>query len=387
MKYRNLLIISNNFPDKKDEYVGAIFVKEQVKFLTNFFDNVYVISPVAYGVELLRKTQHEDYSINKMHVYFPKYFNFPLFFFYFRDVWLRLEFFAISNFIRKTDLKFDLIHAHFTWPSGAVAAYLKKEFKVPLVITEHTSNTFRRAIEKKDPLFIRAWAESDIIIRVRRDDIPLFSDVGISLDKICYLPNGYDSSSFSTLDLEQSRKKLGLPLDKKILLNVGNLYSEVKGHRYLIEAIGKVVKKRTDVLCVIVGSGKLRNKLEAQIKEAGLEDYVQLVGGKPHTEIPLWINSCDLFVLPSLNEGNPTVLFECLGSGKPFVGTSVGGIPEIIVSDDYGLLVEPKNSNKLAKVILFALDRKWNRDKIIDYSIQFSWEKIATKIVSIYNTV
>lgn len=387
MKHKNILIICNSFPDKEDKYTGSIFVKEQVKFLTNFFDNVYVISPVAYGVELIRKTRHEDYSINKMHVYFPKYFNFPFFFDYFRDAWLHLELVAISNFIRKAGLKFDLIHAHFTWPSGAVAAYLKREFRVPLVITEHASNTFREAIEKKDPFFIRAWEESDIIIRVNSDDITLFSNVGISLDKIYYLPNGYDSSSFSAHDLVQSRKKLGLPLDKKLLLNVGNLYHEVKGHRYLIEAIGEVVKKRTDVLCVIIGSGQLRDKLKEQIKEAGLEAYVKLIGGKPHTEIPLWMNACDLFVLPSLNEANPTVLFECLGSGKPFIGTCVGNIPDIIVSDDYGLLAEPGNSKELAEVILYALVREWDCKKIIDYSISFSWEKITSKIVSIYNTV
>ena len=77
------------------------------------------------------------------------------------------------------------------------------------------------------------------------------------------------------------------------------------------------------------------------------------------------MNACDLFVLPSLNEGNPTVMFEALGCGKPFVGTKVGGVPEVIASDDYGLLVEPADPEDLAEKILVALDREWDREAIL----------------------
>lgn len=84
------------------------------------------------------------------------------------------------------------------------------------------------------------------------------------------------------------------------------------------------------------------------------------------------MNACDLFVLPSLSEGNPTVMFECLGCGKPFIGTKVGGIPEIIVSDDYGLLCEPANSEDLAEKILIALDKEWDEEKIRNYAKQFT---------------
>ena len=73
-----------------------------------------------------------------------------------------------------------------------------------------------------------------------------------------------------------------------------------------------------------------------------------------------------------MGEGNPTVMFECLGCGKPFIGTKVGGIPEIIVSDDYGLLCEPANSEDLAEKILIALDKEWDEEKIRNYAKQFT---------------
>ena len=117
-----------------------------------------------------------------------------------------------------------------------------------------------------------------------------------------------------------------------------------------------------------------------------MQDYVKLIGFVPHDELPTFVNACDLFVLPSLNEGNPTVMFECLGCGKPFIGTKVGGEPEIITSEDYGFLVEPANSKELAEKVLVALDKNWNRECILDYAKQFTWNKISEQIVKVYKT-
>lgn len=91
MNTNNLLIITNNFPDKDNTHIGNIFVKEQIKYLKNYFNEVYVISPLAYGVGYLRKVINEDYEYDNVKVYFPKYFNFPLFYYYFRNLWVSLQ--------------------------------------------------------------------------------------------------------------------------------------------------------------------------------------------------------------------------------------------------------------------------------------------------------
>lgn len=126
MKNKNLLVIANNFPDKYDKNSGGIFVKEQIKYLKKNFKTIYIISPVAYGIEYLRKTGYENYKFDNVCVYFPKYFNFPLFFFHFRSLWTYLENRAIYKLINEMNIKFDLVHAHFTWPSGVSATRLKK---------------------------------------------------------------------------------------------------------------------------------------------------------------------------------------------------------------------------------------------------------------------
>jgi glycosyltransferase involved in cell wall biosynthesis len=387
MKFKNLLLISNSFSDKENKYAGEIFVKEQLNYLKNYFENIYVISPNAYGFEYLRKTRHNDYKFDNVHVFFPRYFNFPLFYFHFRELWVHLEKMAVIKLLEKEKIEFDLIHAHFTWPSGAVAVELKKMFKIQVIITEHTSVTFDRVIERKDPLYIKAWNSCNAIIRVRKNDIPLFDSVGIPLNKVSHIPNGYDDRKFAELDKQACREKLSLPLDKKIILNVGNLYDEVKGHKYLVGAIYEVIKYRKDILCIVVGDGMLKGNIERQIKKLNLENYIRLIGAKPHDEIPLWMNACDIFVLPSLNEGNPTVMFEALGCGKPFVGTKVGGVPEIIINNKLGILVEPEEQEALAKAILQALGREWDEEYIRDYANQFTWENIAEQIMRVYESV
>lgn len=387
MADQNLLVISNSYPNQDDTFVGDIFVKELVTHLSPQFKNIYVISPVALGIERWRGTKHEDYQQGNIKAFFPRYVNIPLFWFFGRPLWERFEARAITSLIERERLEFDLIHAHFTWPSGATAIRLKERYYKPVVITEHTSSTFVRAMESKDRAFITTWKKADGIIRIRERDISLFERVGIPIEKVTAIPNGFDSGKFRPLDPTHCRDMLHLPQDKKIVLNVGNMYDEVKGHKYLVEAMQKIVQKRKDVLCVIVGGGKLLPDIERQISGLSLSDNVILVNKRPHDEIPLWMNACDLFVLPSLNEGNPTVIPEALGCGKPFVGTNVGGIPEIVVSDTYGYLTRPADSDNLASKILSALDREWNGEAILSYAQQYSWAKIAEKTMQTYRKV
>lgn len=387
MSDKNLLVITNNFPNSDGTYVGEIFVKEQLHYLKKYFTTIYVISPVAYGIERHRKTRYENYVFDNVKVYFPKYLNFPIFYDYGRFGWVFLAKNAIFDVIQKENITFDLIHAHFTWPSGVLAGECKKKYHVPLVITEHTSDSFRRAIDNRNYYSVKTWELADAIIRVKGGDIADFGKVGISLQKVRFIPNGFDAQKFYPAGIEECRKKLGLPKEKKIILYVGNFYSEVKGHKYLVESLTEIIQQRNDILVIIVGSGTFKSDVEKQICTLGLGEYMRTVGNKPHTEIPLWMNACDIFVLPSLNECNPTVMFEALGCGKPFVGTKVGGVPEIIISDAYGLLVRPADPKDLAEKILIALDRKWDREAILTYAKQFTWENVAKEIMDVYEQV
>jgi len=386
MSEKNLLVISNSFPNRDNTFVGDIFVKEQIKYLRHYFDNVYVISPVAYGMERLRKTKHFDYQIDNVRIFFPKYINNPLFWHYGRSLWVDLEARAIMSLIEKEELHFDLIHAHFTWPSGAVAVRLKKSLRLPVVITEHTHETLYKAIRERNPYYTNTWRECDAIIRVNKKDISQICRCGVDSSKVYSIANGYDLRKYYPIDKEKACQLLSLPRDLKIVLNISRLYEE-KGQKYLISAINDIVKDRDDIVCYIGGTGPLKDDLEQQIASLNIQRYVKLAGFIPDEQMNLWINAADIFVLPSLGEGNPTIMFECLGCGKPFVGTTVGGVPEVITSDDYGLLVEPADPKDLARKILMALGREWDREAILKYAEQYTWENIVKEIVSVYTEV
>ena len=386
MSENNLLVISNSFPNQDNSFLGDIFVKEQLKYLRLYFDNVYVVSPVAYGLERLRKTEHYDYQFDNVQVFFPKYINNPLFWYYGKFMWIYLEAKSIMSLIEREDLHFDLIHAHFTWPSGAVAVELKKALGIPVIITEHAHITLYKALREKNSYYINTWRDCDAIIRVNKKDVPLIARSGIDLSKIHYIANGYDPKKYHIVDKEKARQSLNLPMDSKIVLNVSRL-SKVKGQKYLISAINDLNKEWDNIHCYIGGTGSLKSDLEQQIASLDIRRCIKLLGFIPDEQMMLWMNACDIFVLPSLGEGNPTVMFEALGCGKPFVGTRVGGVPEVITSDDYGLLVNPADSEDLAKKILTALEREWDREAILRYAQQFTWENIAKEIMGVYTQI
>lgn len=282
--------------------------------------------------------------------------------------------------------EYDIIHVQCSaglgsFPSavtGVLASYLlKKKF----VFTYHNSDIlyrklFKLCLRRANVIFLVSQLQKDLI----QEHYPELAY------KTLIIPNGFDQSKFYVKDQKECRVGLRLPTDKKILLTVGNLL-EVKGHCYLIKAMRLIKSQREDVVCIIVGPGPLKQGLSDQVLSLGLEKDIILTGGKPHDEIPLWMNACDLFVLPSLNEGNPTVLVEALGCGKPFVGTRVGGVPEVISSDEYGLLVEPADPEDLAEKILAALDREWDREAILAYAERYTWENIAKEIMGVYEQV
>jgi glycosyltransferase involved in cell wall biosynthesis len=383
---KNLLVISNDFPNQDNSYVADIFVKEQINYLKNFFDNVYVISPVAMGIEHMRKTNYQDYHYDNVFVYFPKYFNLPFFYSTFQDAWIMLETNAVRTLIETEKLSFDLIHAHFTWPSGAVAVTLKEKFNVPVVITEHTHTTLYNALKRKDQVYIRSWNGCDAIIRVNKKDIPLFINAGIPGNKLFYIANGFDYKKYFPLPMLEARNNLGIDKEKKVILHISRL-SEEKGQKYLIEALSNIVRKRPDVMGYIGGKGPLKAALQAQITAKNCSENIKMIGFVPDDAMMMWMNAADFFVLPSLGEGNPTVMFEAMGCGKPFIGTEVGGVPEIITSDAYGLLVRPADPRDLEAKILMALERTWDRKAILAYAEQFTWEKIAEEIRGVYQKV
>lgn len=119
----------------------------------------------------------------------------------------------------------------------------------------------------------------------------------------------------------------------------------------------------------------------------GLGEKIKLIGFVPDSHVKYWLNSADIFALASLSETGPVVMYEALGSGIPFVGTSTGAVPEVITSQQYGLVCHPKDVDSLADNILTAIDMHWNSNRIKCYAERYTWDNIAKALVKIYNGI
>ncbi len=396
LKDCNLLVISERYPHIKDP-ISSSFVKNQVDCLKDYVKKVYVISLTPYVPRFLSRFAFmdgrgrwdgyaQDYKYNNIEVYFSKPWALPF------DFSRRSRgddgFKSARRVIEKNKLDYDIIHAHFTCSAGYVGAKLKESSGKSLILTVHEDrNWLLNEMASKDGRMLYTWRSCDKIIRVNKSDLNEFKAINIDSSRLAYIPNGFSSRQFSLISKRDARAKLKISADRLVLLNLAAL-EPYKGQEYLIRAMKIVAGARSDIVLYIVGKGSLKGYLQSLIDECGLRERVILAGGdKSGEEIALWMNSCDLFVLPSLSEGNPTVMFEALGCSKPFVGTNVGGIPEIIINEKLGILVEPNDVEGLAKAISKALVMEWDKKYISNYAGQFSWDRICQRICEIYNEI
>ena len=143
------------------------------------------------------------------------------------------------------------------------------------------------------------------------------------------------------------------PAFDTLVLFVGRLV-EHKNLPRLLEALALVVKQRPRVRLLIAGSGPLRDALATQIMQLGLQDHALLLGEQ--SEVPALMEAADLVVLPSLREGLSNVVLEAMALGRAVLSTPVGGIPQAIDNGQHGVLVEPTDTDALARALLTLID-------------------------------
>ncbi|HOO53388.1 MAG TPA: glycosyltransferase family 4 protein [Methanothrix sp.] len=396
MKFENvnLLIISDRYPHENDT-ISSSFVKSQVDCLSGYFKSIYVISLTPLVPKCLsafsfmnprwkRDAFANNYEYGNIKVHFAKHFTLP--FDFSRKKRGDVAFNVVYKIIKNSRIEFDLIHAHFTYPSGYVSAKLKEIYNRPIVLTVHEDrDSFLNEINDRNAVY--TWNNVDKIIRVNKSDLKEFCRSGIDESKLISLPNGVSPKVFKPMDSSSARIALGLPIDKNIILNIANL-EDHKGQRYLIKSMKSILDTHRDVILYIVGQGTLKRHLQLLIDTNDLQNNVILAGGnKPAEELPLWMNACDVFVLPSLSESFGIVQIEAMACGKPVVATINGGSEEIIINDRLGILVEPKDPEALAQAILRALEAEWDAEYIREHAQQFTWDKIADKILNVYREV
>jgi glycosyltransferase involved in cell wall biosynthesis len=387
-----ILVFTSLYPNNVWPHHG-VFVKERMTQVSRLDQcEVKVVAPVPYFPPIKishrwRFSQVRRYEIIEgVEVHHPRFFMIPKVGMALYGLMMFLSVLPLVQKIRK-EFDFDLIDAHYLYPDAFAALLLGLFFKKPVVVSARGTdiNLFTKfpVIRKLIQYTLR---KSDGAIAVSESLKEVMVPLGIPKDKISVITNGVDPKKFYPFSKEQARNKLGLP-DRKIILSVGNLTPN-KGFHLIIKALRLLLDEfhEKELYLVIAGEGEYRQALEGLIRSLGLSEHVRLVGSVPHEELYLWYNAADLFCLASSREGWPNVILESLICGTPVIATSVGGIPEIIRSDEVGILVN-RSEHDIAVGISLALKKTWQFDAITREASKHTWARAGDSVVKLFESV
>jgi glycosyltransferase involved in cell wall biosynthesis len=202
------------------------------------------------------------------------------------------------------------------------------------------------------------------------------------------IPYSISLSRFTRINHDQNkRQELGLSPSDLVVGSVGRLRRE-KGYTILLESASKVKKNISNVKFLIIGDGEQRNMLQQKSEQMGLGKTVIFAGALQDIESVYSV--MDLFVLPSLWEGLPTVILESMACGVAVVATDIPGTQELVQADQTGWLAKAGDPDSLANCIVDALLDTAKKAEIAKKALQevvplFSMEYVASQYEDIYH--
>jgi len=184
------------------------------------------------------------------------------------------------------------------------------------------------------------------------------------------------------------RAELGLPPAAPLIGTISRLVP-IKGLQHLIAAMPEILRRCPEAHLLVAGDGEQRAALEAMTRESGLEARVRFLGYR--RDVAAIAAALDVFVLPSINEGQGRVLVQAMALGKPIVASRVGGVPELLADGDAGWLVPPADPTSLAHAIGTLLQDPRHVAKLGDAARarapRYSTETMLASLARLYREV
>ncbi|MCC8107082.1 MAG: glycosyltransferase family 4 protein [Clostridiales bacterium] len=293
---------------------------------------------------------------------------------------------------------YDIVHTHTPNASVCVRLVCRKLRKngLRVIYTAHGFHFFKGAPLKNWLLYYPVekvcsrW--TDVLITINQEDYDL-AQKKMKAQKVEYVPGvGINLSKFGMgrIDVKSKKEELGIHNASKVILSVGEL-SERKNHITVIKALANLKQKNLlgDVMCLICGTGGLRDELERQTDEHGLHENVRFLGYR--NDIDELCSIADLFVFSSIQEGLPVALMEAMACGLPCVASRIRGVVDLIEDGVGGFLCDPSCdvyfADSIEKLLLDEEARREmgaaNKKRIIDYSS----ENVTADMKAIYSEI
>jgi phosphatidylinositol alpha-1,6-mannosyltransferase len=383
----SLLVLTSTFPKSIDDSTPP-FVFQLCSHLLPHFD-VTVLTPAVRNAPETETLQ--GVKVRRFHYFWPRSLerlaDGAILESLSRSPWLFLqvpflllmELIAAFRLARTT--RPDVIHAHWFVPQGIVAVIVGRVLNIPTVITAHGGDVYGLRGRLLDALRKALASRCEAVTVVSRDMAAKLPEVTSRRgEPPSVMPMGVDTRRFS------AAPERGEDSNQTVLF-VGRL-ARKKGVEYLLRAFPDILARHPDARLVVVGDGPCRGELEALSSQLGLAQRVRFAGAQPPAELPRFYSNSRVFVGPSVvTRGGDTesfglVFVEAMAADCPVVGTSVGGIPDVVIHGRTGLLVEPESPAALATAINGLLDspaeagrmgslaQRWVRRK-------FDWRQVA----------
>ncbi|MGI5915533.1 MAG: glycosyltransferase [Anaerolineae bacterium] len=319
---------------------------------------------------------------------------------------------GVERFAAEEGIRYDLIHSHY-WLSGRSARDLRAIWGVPVIHMFHTLGRMKDRVAEDS-----AQREADERARVEQEIMdfadrivaatPLDRQQMIDLyepqaDRIAVIPCGVNLDLFRPIGRDVARERLGLPVDRILLLFVGRL-DPVKGLDVLLEAMCELTRRlrpcRAQDLSLAVIGGDRESHLEAMMddhclhdirREMGLDDLVIFVGSRSQEDLPYYYSAAEVCVMPSLYESFGMVALEAMACGTPVIASRVGGLTYTVRDGETGYLVPDRDPKALADRLEQLLCDDDLRERLAQRAVQiartYSWEAVADQIEALYAQV
>jgi len=362
--------------------------------------------PKKYNITILQPSDkakmHDDFYLreNIFIKYIPSFFmplsdsvvTIPVF-----QKWIK-ELFDTIQFS-----EVDLIHVcDYEYLSSILPIFIKRKYgSIPTVIVNdaligignYSFNSLLMDLMSSTytyTLGIKVLKSYDKIIFIYSGLAEQAKKLGLPEEKIRIIPNGIDVEKIfgiqKQLNAKSIRKKYGITEDEQVILYVGRLVN-VKRVEILIKVIKKLLKKKLKVKGLIVGDGPQRTKLEEMAYP--MNNHIHFTGYISEKEKFECYYIANMFLLPSVSEGLPTVLLEAASFGLPIIATNINGIPDIVINGKTGFLVNRKSYDQYAEyaerlLINQSLAKEMGENAKKHVASNFSWNTIAKRYDAIY---
>ena len=283
------------------------------------------------------------------------------------------------------ELRPDVVHAHDAHSVAITAlalsmkrAKIKTRFVAARRVDFHIGkNPFSRWKYRQVERFICA---SSFIRSMLTSD-------GISPDRTTVVYEGVNIGHIGTAPKLDVHKEFCLGRNTLVVGNVAALVPH-KGQRYLVDAAALVIREVPNASFLIAGEGELNGALQRQIKQLHLEKHVILTGFR--SDVLSLHKSFDLFVMSSISEGLGTSALDAMACGRPVIATKVGGLSEVVINRETGLLVPARNAEALATGITRLLQdnvlrNTYGQAALARARVTFNAERMVQQTLDVYH--